>query len=181
MEGCQPRAESRMAYTRDRQHQVSMSAQHLRKETRFQTISPSSVAHNRWKELQWLSKVFQGVASFACTLGCKVSRQERKVDQREFPKREVDLHWEDAKRDNPGDISLFFTFFFSLVPCRHPILGGLIENSYPPALQLTIPTSGWGSFLWRKIEVAIFGILIQSIWWKILFAMACGLMIFNLK
>lgn len=68
-----------------------------------------------------------------------------------------------------------------LVPCHHPILGGLIGNSYPPSLQAPHPHIRAGPLSMRKIEVAMFGILIQSIWSKILFAMARGLMIFNLK
>lgn len=68
-----------------------------------------------------------------------------------------------------------------LVAHHHPILGGLIENSCPPALWAHRAHIRAGQLSTKKIEVAMFGILIQSIWSKILFAMARGLMIFNLK
>lgn len=68
-----------------------------------------------------------------------------------------------------------------LVACRHPTLGGLIENSslLPSGAHRAHIRAGQLSA--EKIEVAMFGILIQSIWAKILFAMARGLMIFHLK
>lgn len=65
-----------------------------------------------------------------------------------------------------------------LVACHHPILGPLLKI---PTLQAPHPHIRVGPLSMKKIEVAMFGILIRSIWSKILFAMARGLMIFNLK
>lgn len=67
-----------------------------------------------------------------------------------------------------------------LVPCHGPVLGGLIGNSSTPSLGVHRAHIRAGRRS-KKIEVAMFGALIQSIWSKILFAMARGLMIFNLK
>lgn len=66
-------------------------------------------------------------------------------------------------------------------PCHDPAHGGLMGNSSPPSLGVHRAHIRAGRGSPKKIEVAMFGALMQSIWSKILLAMARGLMIFNLK
>lgn len=151
--------------TQGYQHQVAISAQHLMKVLAFEPSHP-----NRW---QATDERHSGNFPKSAKAWLHLAGAPGGEDQREkgikgsfFLKREVDL-----SRDRSEEGSLWGR----LVVGSMTSLVALLKILPLPAVQER------HAHVMKKIEVAMFGILIQSIWSKILFAMARGLMIFNLK
>lgn len=153
-----------------------MSAQHLMKRMRFQSMSPTRVAGAYGRDP---SRFPTSSTAWPAWLGLRhdVSRQgEKWVSGGSFLKGKW-LCAEITQKTGLGDTPPLRL----LVPCHDPVLGGLIGNSSAPSLGVRRAHIRAGRCSTKKIEVAMFGALIQSIWPKILFTMARGLMIFNLK